>query len=164
MIGAKMRRPFILSVLLLVILAGGCLYNPAPTENVPVTGWDSGVYGTAISSPNLQEYSQLVRAIQTWGLNPKEVGSIQQPYFKDADGHVFNVNNQQVQVFNFKDAAAQKQAAQQITEQGKKIASTPMVWSDDPHFWASGRMIVLYVGKDQNTIQMLTSLLGQPLQ
>ena len=38
-----------------------------------------------------------------------------------------------------------------------------ITWVDQPNFWAEGRVIVLYVGQDANIINLLTSVLGDPI-
>jgi hypothetical protein len=36
-------------------------------------------------------------------------------------------------------------------------------WVSAPHFWASGKIIVLYVGDDAEAVDLLTGALGAPI-
>ena len=38
-----------------------------------------------------------------------------------------------------------------------------VTWVDTQHFWADGRLIVLYVGNDAQVIELLRGALGDPL-
>ena len=46
---------------------------------------------------------------------------------------------------------------------GSPNPTTMVTWIDQPNFWARGRLIVLYVGRQAATIERLSSALGQPL-
>ena len=41
--------------------------------------------------------------------------------------------------------------------------TTIVTWIDQPNFWATDRLIVLYVGTDADVIGRLTKALGQPI-
>lgn len=65
-----------------------------------------------------------------------------------------------VQVYQFTDEAERLGAAA-----GLGPGSFPTIeWVDEPHFWAKGRVIVQYVGQDEQLISLLTTLLGPDLK
>ena len=85
---------------------------------------------------------------------------VEQPFFSVAGTSVV-VNDAPVQVYEYaneNEAAAQ---AAKISPDGYEIGGTTMVtWIEPPHFFRTGRIIVLYVGTDEKTLALLTELLG----
>jgi hypothetical protein len=74
-------------------------------------------------------------------------------------------NNQDVWVYEFSDPATANLQASLISPDGSKIASYSggevlFDWIAPPHLLKSGRLIVLYVGNDLSTLNLLSSALG----
>lgn len=67
------------------------------------------------------------------------------------------VNGQAAQVFEFPNAA---RAAAETERVGAK-ATTSVAWIAPPHFFHRGRIIVLYVGGNELTLDQLTTVLGR---
>lgn len=147
---------FVLSVL----IVAGCSSQPTNQE-IPSTGNNSLSTPTA-GLLNLQQFNELFQAIQTYGGAVVEAGSISQPFF-NVDGKILQVNDQQIQVFEFANAADAKASASQISDGGTTIGNTKVTWVSQPHFWLSGKMIVLYIGNDPYTITMLDRLMGKQI-
>ena len=51
-------------------------------------------------------------------------------------------------------------AIQSISQDGSSIGTTMVTWVAAPHFYAAGRLIVLYVGEDGGVIEVLDQVLG----
>lgn len=65
--------------------------------------------------------------------------------------------------FEFADEAARQAASEQISPDGSSTGTTMITWVDQPNFWAKGKVIVLYVGKEAATIDLLSSVLAEPI-
>lgn len=89
-------------------------------------------------------------------------GSVEQPFFP-VSGQVLEVNKSQVQVFEFEDQDARQQVSDTISASGDQIGTSLPSWIDQPNFWAEGRLIVLYIGQNQSLVDLLSSVLGEPI-
>lgn len=89
-------------------------------------------------------------------------GSIEQPFFP-VSGQVLEVNDIQVQVFEFSDRDARRHVSETISSSGDQIGTSLPSWIDQPNFWADGRLIVLYVGQNLSMIDLLSDVLGEPI-
>lgn len=72
------------------------------------------------------------------------------------------VNGQSVHVFQYADEASASADAARVAPSGTPIGSTQITWVDPPRFYMRGRLIVLYVGRDEEVSSMLETVLGQP--
>jgi len=72
------------------------------------------------------------------------------------------VNGQSVHVFQYSDEDSASADAARVAPSGTPIGSTQITWVDPPRFYMRGRLIVLYVGRDEQVSSMLESVLGQP--
>lgn len=106
--------------------------------------------------------TDLVADLETAGVEATEAGSIEQDFFS-APGRRFSFDGQEVQVFEYADEAARQTESEMIQPDGSPNPTTMVTWIDQPNFWARGRLIVLYVGRQATTIERLSSALGQPL-
>ena len=72
-------------------------------------------------------------------------------------GQIISVDDQDVQVFEYRSIRAAELDAKKITD----TRSTSLaMWIAPPHFFTSGRLIVLYVGEVPSMLETLTELLG----
>ena len=139
----------ILSILLLVlasaITACGTSATPSPApESLPV-----------------QAEADLINALQTSGATVETGDSITQPFFTPA-GHTVKVNGADLQIFEYENAEAMEKEASQVAPDGGSIGSSMVNWIDTPHFYETGRIIVLYVGSDKTVLEMLNKVIGPP--
>jgi hypothetical protein len=142
---ARVTTWFVLAGLLLA----AC--SPATAEpSLPETGLEIGGYG------------EVVAALRSLDAELEEDGQVDEPLF-DVNTHLLRINGQEVQIFEFPDEAARQAAAETISPTAATIGTVIPEWVDTPHFWSRGRVIVLYVGQDQPTVDLLTSVLGQPV-
>jgi hypothetical protein len=92
------------------------------------------------------------------------VDTINQPFMSvpatnlKLDGEAFPV----VQVYEYQDEAAAKKDAARIQPDGEEIGNNHVGWIAQPHFYRSGRIIVIYLGKDPAILSALESALGKP--
>jgi hypothetical protein len=130
--------------------------TPSPGDDLSVTP-EAVSHGDEIGG-----FVELVDALRAAGAEVEPVEPIEQPFF-DASGQIIKVNGADVQVFEFVDEDARMAASDQISPDGSSTGTTMITWVDQPNFWAKGRIIVLYVGKDAPTIDFLSGVMGKPI-
>lgn len=104
-------------------------------------------------------YDQLVVALRSNGFTIEEVGAASQPFF-DPEGHVINLDDHDVQGFEFETKGEATSAAEKISPDGDSIGTSLVSWVSSPHFFHAGKLVVLYVGKEGSVIPALEEILG----
>ena len=132
----------ILFILLAALLVTACGLQPASAERNTVSN-----------------YASLVEALKAAGATVEASDPVSQEFLSPA-GQVLKVNGQDVQVFEYPDEAAAEREAKTISPDGSSTTTTMITWIDAPHFYRSGKLMVLYVGSDAGITQLLASLLG----
>jgi hypothetical protein len=122
-----------------------------------------GVAESPLSAPEspVEDLAGLVAALQAAGATVETGDTVEQPFF-EVQGQQLNVNGQSVEVFEWADEASRAAVSQTITPQGQ-FGTTMVEWVSTPHFWASGKIIVLYVGDDDEVVDLITAALGAPI-
>ncbi len=119
------------------------------------------VYSPIQAAP-VGSYAELVAALQAAGVTVTPGGDIDQSFIP-VKGHLITVNKVDVQVFEFKDEAARQQVSDAISQAENSVNTTLSGGVSGINFWATGRLIVLYIGDDQATINTLTKILGNTI-
>jgi len=113
---------------------------------------------TSQGDSTVTDRASLMEALQGRGFDVQPAGEVRQPFF-EVSGTVLKVGGADVQVFEFADAAAAKEAMSTIGPDGNP--PTMMIdWVAAPHFYQAGKIIALYVGEDNAIIEALTKTLG----
>jgi hypothetical protein len=83
----------------------------------------------------------------------------EQPFFS-VTAKVLRVNgiDIDIQVFEYDSEVMRSGESGAVSPDGS-VGTTMITWMDEPHFWANGRLIVLYVGSDQATVDLLTKVI-----
>ncbi len=108
----------------------------------------------------VRDHVSLVDTLRGQGLTVEPTGPISQPFFP-IPGQTLQVNGQDVQVFEFKDSSSTKSKAKEISSDGMSIGQTAIQWINPPHFFSTGKIIVLYVGTDHTLLSQLETALGK---
>lgn len=116
---------------------------------------------TSISSqpPSVEDQASLVAALQAEGATVEMGDSITQDFFS-VEGQTVKVNGADLQVFEYENATTMEEATSQVAPDGGSIGTSMPMWIDKPHFYKAGRIIVLYVGSDQKTLDLLNMVMG----
>jgi hypothetical protein len=85
---------------------------------------------------------------------------INQP-FMSVPGYDVKLNGESLQVYEYPDEAARAKDSAKIGPEGE-IPGFHVGWIDRPHFYKSGRIIVIYLGTDEKTLAALEAVLGEP--
>ncbi|HEY4724254.1 MAG TPA: hypothetical protein VII92_20530, partial [Anaerolineae bacterium] len=75
-------------------------------------------------------------------------------------GQIVKVNGFDVQVFEFQDEATAETTAGRVGPDGSTFETTIVNWIAPPHFFQTGRIIVLYVGQDTGLLKLLAATVG----
>lgn len=130
--------------------------EPATTEATPEgTPADTVTHGGPIV-----DYVSLVDALRFAGATVEPVEGLQQPFFEPM-AQVVEVNGERLQIFEFPGEEAAQAAAETVAESGTSVGTTMLTWQDTPHFYRVDRLIVLYVGSDAGTLDLLQEVLGE---
>jgi hypothetical protein len=143
-----MKKMILLTMLLLSAASAGCAAQGASGAPVDTT-----------PNAEVEELVDLVEALQAEGAQVELGDTIQQP-FLSVPGQIVKVNGADVQVFEYASTEDMGLEASQVTEDGSPIGTSTITWIAPPHFYRSGRLLVLYVGEDQAVIDLLESVIG----
>ena len=123
--------------------AAGALENETPAQPALVD--------------DLGSLRQILRAA---GATVDSTETIKQDFF-NVEGRILKVNGADVQVFEYKSVEAMEADAALVSPDGGSVGTSMVSWMVTPHFFKSGRVLVLYVGDDAATLDLLKSTLGE---
>jgi hypothetical protein len=167
-----MKTRVLLTLMLLVILAAGCSSTrgtePEAQENVQATSAandndanDNDANDNESGNGTVLDRAGLIDALRQAGATVEEGGVVEDPFFA-TDAQFITVNGTQVQVYEFADEATREAAQETVNAVGNIIGSITVDWTEQPNFFGSGRLIVLYVGEDEAILDLLSEPLGEP--
>jgi hypothetical protein len=102
----------------------------------------------------------LVANLRNSGATVELDGDVDQPFLGSL-GIVIYVNGEEVQVYEYATKEEAEQDAAGIPADGSDFDTTIILWHSDPHFYKKEKMIVLYVGSDEQLINLLETELGR---
>jgi hypothetical protein len=114
------------------------------------------------SKSGVTDLGSLVDALQRQHARvelPKD-GDISQPFFSVA-GRRITLEGEDVQVFEYKSVATARREARQVAADGRTVGTTQITWVSAPHFFKTGKLIVLYVGENPAVLKALGAALGR---
>jgi hypothetical protein len=115
--------------------------------------------GTPSHGNEIGGYIELIDTLRAAGARVEPDTTVEQPFF-EVTGQIIKVDGLDVQVFEFPDEITRESVSSLITPEGQPNPTSIVDWVDQPNFWAKGQVIVLYVGKDQSVIGLLSEVLG----
>jgi len=75
-------------------------------------------------------------------------------------GQIITIGDQDVQVFEYRTVKAAELDARKVSSTGSSTVTSMPMWIAPPHFFKSGRLIVLYVGEKVSVLKALKDALG----
>ncbi len=162
----RCSRVLTIALMLLVTVAiSGCdrpfdfmFGNIGATPSTGNAGQARTATATA-SGGSVTDNTSLVAALKSAGAAVRVGDEVEQPFFSVV-GKVLEVNGQEIQVFEYPDAASANAEAGQVSADGGSVGTTKITWIAPPHFFKAGRVIVLYVGSDSSVLNALKAALG----
>jgi hypothetical protein len=122
-----------------------------PSHDEPVTPFEGVV----------ADYASLIDAIESRGIlvQHKEDLAADSSSFS-VPTKIVSIGGADIQVFEFQNELDTEVAVFTVSEDGTEIGTSIIRWMDTPHFYAKGKIIVLYVGQNPEITNLLESLLG----
>ena len=145
-----MRRLAVCWLLVAAVGASGCGVNASAS--------DQSREGEP-RSPPVTDYASLTASLRAAGASVKPGAKVDQPFFP-VSGRLMEVHGEDVQVFQFADAAEVKAQAARVSPTGTAIGATKVQWIGPPHFYRTDRLLVLYVGDNERVLKALEKVLG----
>lgn len=108
----------------------------------------------------VEDLGTLSKALRDAGAIIESNETIQQEFFT-VEGRILKVNGADVQVFEYKSSEAMEAEAVLVAPDGGSVGTSMMMWMATPHFFKTGRVLVLYVGDDAATLDLLKATLGE---
>lgn len=105
------------------------------------------------------DFDGLVAALRRSGVQVTAAGSISQP-FLGVPGRIIVVSGENVQVFEYPDAAAAQADGHRVSPDGGSVGTTLITWVAPPQFYLRGRVLALYVGSSAPVVTALTAVMG----
>lgn len=134
-----------------ILLIVACSFQPTYARD---TGQDDHEKPTTLET--------LVEALEQRGAVVERSGDVDQPFFSPT-GIMISIDGETIQVFEYESAQARRNESESISPSGTTIGTHSMHWIGTPRFWASGRILVLYLGTDEAIIETLSTLLGSAI-
>lgn len=78
----------------------------------------------------------------------------------ETPGSTLIIDGQEVQVVEFPTEQEAQQQASTISPDGSTLAGSIVDWQEPPHFYQYGKMILLYSGNDEGTLNTLEDAMG----
>jgi hypothetical protein len=107
------------------------------------------------------DHGALIGALRAAGAKVVQEQMLSQPFF-DVEARILEVDGEGVQVFEYGDAATAAAQAARVSGDGSQVGTSKPHWVAPPHFYRQGRLLVLYLGDDTQTLGRLACLLGPP--
>lgn len=148
-IPASLNICFALLAIALVMLA--CSAGPAVSEETDRE-----------SATNPQTPPSLAEALEEHGAIVGRTDEVDQPFFS-VPGVILSVDGEDVQVFEYESERARRDESELISDDGRTIGTQSVHWIGNPRFWAHDRLLVLYLGENEDVIAHLSALLGSPI-
>ncbi len=99
---------------------------------------------------------------QSAGATVATGGQLPASLFEGASGQTYLVNDVELQVYEFNDAATAEAAAATISSDGGMINDAAVRWAGPPHFFRQDNRIIVYIGDDPATLDLLGGTFGAP--
>jgi hypothetical protein len=145
---------FLLTSMLIFAMSFVACAPQAQATDVPVAG------PTTSHGGPVENYVSLVDTLRAAGAEVEPGDTVEQAFFS-VTGQIIKVNSMDVQVFEYESAEAMEADAAQVAPDGGSIGTSMVMWVEAPHFFKSGRVLVLYVGDDAAVLDLLESVLGE---
>lgn len=140
------------SVCLLGIVAVGFPAQGAEPSNPPQEGKPR--------TKPVTDLAGLIANLRAAGARVEPDEEVEQPFFS-VTGTMIKVRGEYVQVFQYSNAAATDAQAALVSRDGSAVGTTKPLWVGPPHFYKKGRLLVLYVGDNDQALRALEVVLGR---
>ncbi len=137
--------PYLIILSLMVVTTG--VLAACATQQPPVS------HGGPVT-----DYVSLIDNLRAAEATVEPAGDISQPFFS-VTGNIIVVNGDDVQVFEYEDAATAEAEATLVSSDSSSVGTSMISWVAPPHFYKTEKLIVLYVGESESVTGALEDVL-----
>lgn len=107
------------------------------------------------------DYQSLIDKLRAGGVSvdPAADGRLSQPFFS-VPGRLVVVAGDPIQVFEYENTEAAESESRRVSPNGASVGTTMITWAGAPHFYKNGRLVVIYVGSNEEVLEALEKVLG----
>jgi hypothetical protein len=105
------------------------------------------------------DYDSFLANLKSTRISVETGEGVSQPFFTP-QGQIIKLNGEDVQVFEYVSKEEAFQEVMQVSADGSSVGTTMITWIDSPHFYQSGKIIVLYIGNTPEMVEILIEVLG----
>jgi len=147
------------NILLVMVLLALAVFSAAcAAQEVSGASDDATSEPVASSDGGVEDQASLMEALRAAGAQVEAGDSVEQPFFT-VMGQILKVDGADVQFFEYESAEAMEAEAALVSADGGSVGTSMMMWMATPHFFKSGRVLVLYVGDDAAVLDLLKGTL-----
>ena len=107
----------------------------------------------------VEDYKTLVTRLTAEGAVIEDGDDISQPFFS-VTAKTAIINGEDLQVFEYLSEKTVDEEAATVSPSGSTIGTNMISWMMPPHFYKSGKMIVIYLGSNKDIMNLLEDILG----
>jgi len=115
--------------------------------------------GEEETAGSINAIEDVIASLQQQGITVTQGDQIEQPFFS-VPAVLLNLGETAIQVFEYSDESSAVADAEQVAPDGSSIGTSMPFWVEDPHFYQSGKLIVLYLGSDEAVLGALEAVFG----
>ena len=113
----------------------------------------------AETQPGGASAKTLISALRTSGLEPRQVDRITQAFFT-VPAMVYQLRDGELQVYEFPNEERAAREAENVSADGSSVGTSKVLWIAPPHFFRAGALLVLYLGNDEQVLDVLRARIG----
>jgi len=107
----------------------------------------------------VEDYETLVTRLTAEGAVIEKGAEISQPFFS-VPARTGTINGEDLQVFEYLSEKTVDEDASTVSRSGSSIGTNMVSWIQPPHFYKSGKIIVIYLGSNRDIMNILEDILG----
>jgi hypothetical protein len=113
----------------------------------------------AETQPGSASAKTLLSALRDSGLEPRQVDRITQAFFT-VPATVYQLRGGELQVYEFPNEERAAREAETVSADGSSVGTSKVFWMAPPHCFRAGALLVLYLGSDEQVLDILRAKLG----
>ena len=117
------------------------------------------IYVMNTSNNESFSYESLFNNLKKYDPSIKESNVTKEIFFK-VPAKVIKVGEDKIQIYEYPSAEEMEKEALMISEEGYKVKNVIINWFKSPHFYKRNKILILYLGDDENIKNELERIVG----
>ena len=148
----------LLKLIVLLLVTASLTFGQSARHRHRTKQWPTPPHSASkAKSTELAQLTEKLRALGATVTVTKE--KVSQPFFS-VPGRIIKINGEALQVFEYATPSAVDVDASRVSADGTTVGTSQPTWMATPHFFKSGKLIVLYVGGNQTVVDLLRNAQG----